>query len=90
MTDERACSALHQAIGRSWKQAKAGQTRPAVELLRKLDRRRTQRSAPETADTWLTELGQRAREVENGTAELEDWDAVRERLARRWRSGDQR
>jgi hypothetical protein len=38
--DEKERAALHQALRRSWKQAKAGQTRPASELLKKLGRRR--------------------------------------------------
>lgn len=38
------------------------------------------------ADAWLEELDRRAREVEDGTASLDEWSAVRERLARRWAS----
>jgi putative addiction module component (TIGR02574 family) len=60
--------------------------RMAHELLVSLD----EREDPDAADAWLAELEQRAREVENGTAELEDWDVVRERLAQRWRSGSPR
>lgn len=44
----------------------------------------------DAADAWLAELDQRAREVENGTADLEDWAVVRERLTQRWRSASQR
>lgn len=36
--DERARAALHKSIRRSWKQAKAGRTRPVGELLKKLGR----------------------------------------------------
>ncbi len=39
---------------------------------------------PDAADAWLAEIERRAREVKGGTAELEEWPAVRERLARRW------
>ncbi|HYI02481.1 addiction module protein [Hyalangium sp.] len=60
--------------------------RIAHELLVSLD----EQEDPTAADAWLAELDQRAREVENGTAELEDWEVVRERLARRWRSDSQR
>jgi hypothetical protein len=60
--------------------------RIAHELLVSLD----EREDPAAADAWLDELELRAREVENGTAELEDWDVVRERLTQRWRSGSQR
>ncbi len=38
LTDEER-AALHKAIRRSWKQAKAGKTRPASELLKRLGRR---------------------------------------------------
>lgn len=37
-----------------------------------------------TAEAWLEEIDRRAREVEDGTASLEEWSAVRDRLARRW------
>jgi len=60
--------------------------RLAHELLVSLD----EREDPDAADAWLNELDQRAREVESGTAELEGWDVVRERLTQRWRSGSQR
>ena len=60
--------------------------RIAHELLVSLD----EREDPDAADAWLAELEQRAQSVENGTAELEDWDVVRERLAQRWRSGSPR
>jgi hypothetical protein len=36
------------------------------------------------AEAWLEEIDRRAREVEDGTASLEEWSAVRDRLARRW------
>jgi hypothetical protein len=38
--DEEERAALHRTLRRSWKQAQAGETRPASELLRKLGRRR--------------------------------------------------
>ena len=38
--DEKERTALHRTIRRSLKQAKAGQTRPASELLKKLGRHR--------------------------------------------------
>jgi hypothetical protein len=38
------------------------------------------------ADAWLEEIDRRAREVEDGTARLEEWSAVRESLERRWSS----
>lgn len=60
--------------------------RIAHELLVSLD----EREDPDAADAWLAEIDQRAREVEDGTAELESWDEVRERLTHRWRSGRQR
>ena len=40
--DKRERAALHQALRRSWKQAKAKQTRPASELLKKLRKRQRQ------------------------------------------------
>ncbi len=40
---------------------------------------------PGAAEAWLTELERRAREVETGSARLEDWAAVRARWAGRWR-----
>lgn len=38
---QRDRAALHRSIRRSWKQAKAGQTRPTSELLEEIKRRRT-------------------------------------------------
>jgi hypothetical protein len=40
---------------------------------------------PGAADAWLAELERRAREVESGSASLEDWAVVRARWAARWR-----
>jgi hypothetical protein len=60
--------------------------RIAHELLVSLD----EREDPQAAEAWLSEIDRRAREVEGGTAELEDWEVVRARLARRWPSGSQR
>ncbi|HEX2573412.1 MAG TPA: addiction module protein [Polyangia bacterium] len=37
----------------------------------------------DAAEAWLAEIDCRAAEVEEGTAELEEWEVVRERLARR-------
>ena len=53
----------------------------ARELLRSLD----DSEDPDAAAAWLAEIERRAREVEAGTADLEDWAAVRQRLERRWR-----
>ncbi len=40
--------------------------------------------ADEDVETaWLAEVEKRLREVDNGTAELEDWEAVRSRIAAR-------
>ena len=55
----------------------------AHELLESLD---DNESDPTTAaSAWIDVIEQRAREVEDGTAELVEWSAVRERLAARWR-----
>ncbi|HET8542089.1 MAG TPA: addiction module protein [Anaeromyxobacter sp.] len=40
---------------------------------------------PGAADAWLAEIERRAREVESGSASLEDWAAVRARWGARWR-----
>lgn len=32
---------------------------------------------------WLEEIERRSREIDEGTAQLEDWESVRERLFRR-------
>lgn len=40
---------------------------------------------PRAAEAWLTEIERRLKEVEDGTAQLEDWGTVRERLASRWK-----
>lgn len=53
----------------------------AQELIRSLDE--TSADA-DTADAWIAEIEKRSREVSAGTAELEDWTALRERLANRW------
>jgi putative addiction module component (TIGR02574 family) len=54
--------------------------RLAHELLRSLD----ESEDPDAAETWLAEIERRAREVKAGTAGLEEWSAVRDRLAKRW------
>jgi putative addiction module component (TIGR02574 family) len=41
---------------------------------------------PEAAEAWLAEIGRRAREVEEGSASLEEWSVVRDRLAARRRA----
>ena len=41
---------------------------------------------PRAAEAWLTEIERRVKEVENGTAQMEGWSVVRERLASRWKS----
>lgn len=37
-------------------------------------------------DAWLTEVERRLREVDAGSATLEEWSVVRKRIARRLRS----
>ncbi len=54
--------------------------RLAHELLRSLD----ESEDPDAAETWLAEIERRAREVKAGAAGLEEWSAVRDRLAKRW------
>ena len=56
--------------------------RLAQELLQSLDERKD----PDAAAKWLEEIERRAREVEDGTAVLEDWETVRDRLKARWRA----
>jgi hypothetical protein len=41
---------------------------------------------PNAAAAWLEELDRRAREVVNGTANVEDWTEVRRRIAVRLRA----
>jgi putative addiction module component (TIGR02574 family) len=41
---------------------------------------------PGAAEAWLVEIDRRAQEVENGTAVLEEWNTVRDRLTARWRA----
>jgi len=55
--------------------------RLAHELLISLD----EAEDPEAAEAWLAEIDRRAREVIEGTAVLEEWSVVRERLAARRR-----
>jgi putative addiction module component (TIGR02574 family) len=54
--------------------------RLAHELLASLDGA----TDPDAAEAWAAEIESRAREVPAG-APVEDWDAVRARLAERWR-----
>ncbi len=54
--------------------------RIAHELLVSLD----EGSDENAAEAWLSEIMRRLKEVDDGTAVLEDWSAVRERLAKRW------
>lgn len=56
--------------------------RLARELLRSLD----ESEDPDAAEAWLAEIERRAREVQAGSADVEEWSAVRERLATRWRN----
>lgn len=49
------------------------------ELLKSLE---PQEAGAEVA--WLQEIERRLREVDAGSAQLEDWSAVRERLLHRW------
>ena len=53
--------------------------RLAHELIASLD----EAEDADAAEAWLAEINRRAREVEDGTAVLEEWGAVRERLAAR-------
>ncbi len=55
--------------------------RIAHELILSLD----DGSDADAASAWVAELDKRAREVRSGSAKTEDWDAVRARLASRWR-----
>jgi len=55
--------------------------RIAHELILSLD----DGSDADAADAWVVELEKRAREVRSGSVKTEDWDAVRARLATRWR-----
>ncbi|MBI4701494.1 MAG: addiction module protein [Deltaproteobacteria bacterium] len=41
---------------------------------------------PDVAESWLVEIERRVREAEGGTAMIEDWSTVRERIAARLRS----
>jgi len=43
-----------------------------------------------TARAWLLEIVRRAREVEAGEAELEEWSTVRRRALARWRRAHRR
>ena len=54
----------------------------AHELLVSLDAQED----PGAAEAWLVEIDRRAREVEDGTAVLEEWTTVRDRLTARWRA----
>jgi hypothetical protein len=54
--------------------------RIAHELLVSLD----EGSDENAAEAWLTEIMRRLKEVDDGTAVLEDWALVLERLAKRW------
>jgi putative addiction module component (TIGR02574 family) len=55
--------------------------RIAHELIVSLDDAEDQ----DAADAWVTEIERRAREVESGAVEAEDWSAVRARLTARFR-----
>jgi putative addiction module component (TIGR02574 family) len=55
--------------------------RIAHELILSLD----DGSDADAASAWVAELEKRARDVRSGSPKTEDWDAVRARLASRWR-----
>jgi putative addiction module component (TIGR02574 family) len=40
---------------------------------------------PGAAEAWVAQLERRAREVESGAAQVQDWAVVRARWANRWR-----
>jgi putative addiction module component (TIGR02574 family) len=42
-----------------------------------------QNSDPSTEAAWIDEIERRADQVENGTAQLVDWDVAREQIAQR-------
>jgi putative addiction module component (TIGR02574 family) len=54
----------------------------ARELLESLD---AADADPAASEAWAKVIEQRAREVDDGTAELVEWEAVQERLSARWR-----
>jgi hypothetical protein len=55
----------------------------AAELLDSLDEADTE-DPDEVRMRWLEEINRRAQRVEDGTAEFESWDSVRERMGRRF------
>jgi putative addiction module component (TIGR02574 family) len=56
----------------------------AHELLRSLDEP-TDRDAPDIGEAWAREVERRARELADGSVQPVDWEAARERIARRLR-----
>jgi len=60
----------------------AARAEVARELLASLD----VHGESDVAESWLLEIERRVREAETGTAVLEDWQVVRERIAARLRS----
>ncbi len=60
----------------------AERARLAAELIRSLD----EFEDAEVAEAWISELDRRAREVISGTAKLESWEQVRQRIEARLRS----
>lgn len=54
----------------------------AQELIESLD----ESTDPDSASAWVAEIERRSREVDEGTAKLEDWSEVRERIVARLRS----
>ena len=54
--------------------------RLAHELLQSLD----EGEDPDAAEAWLSEIERRAKEVRDGTAQVEEWAVVRKRLEARW------
>ncbi len=56
--------------------------RLAVELVQSLE----ESEDPDAAEAWLAELDRRVREITSGTAELEPWAEVRQRIKARLQS----
>lgn len=83
---ERACYARHMSDQDILTTALAlpapERARLAHELIVSLDGAED----PSSAEAWIAEIGRRAREVEEGSAVLEEWSMVRERLAARRRA----
>jgi putative addiction module component (TIGR02574 family) len=73
---------VEEILARAMALSSEERARIAHELLRSLD----EPADDDVEGAWVAEIEKRARAVEDGTAELEDWHEVRDRIRARFQT----